>query len=137
MLGVCITLEAPDANVYGDRTVDLQEWRESLKILGCTDLYVINATGHDISFQDDYVTLHEVTKPPAGTLVYFDPLGEIDIVSYQHPKGDVTYVFGPDSTGLNLVDKSKAVSIPSTNEYHETWALCASNIALYDRIAKA
>lgn len=137
MIGVCFTLETHEANVYADRTVDLQDWRESLKILGCTDLYVINVAGVPLDFQDDYITIHEVLGPPAMTLVVLDPQGEVNLLTFTHPAEDVCYVVGPDSVGLHLTDFTQAVKIPSVNEYTETWALAAANIALYDRIAKA
>ena len=132
MIAVCFYFESHEANTYSGRDIDLQMWRESLKALGCTDLYVINSSGESITFNDATITLHEVADYPEGNLVFFDPKGGIEIKDFNHPI-DPIYVFGRDSSGLALDNLESAVRLPLTNE---TWAICAANIALYDRMLK-
>ena len=73
---------------------------------------------------------------PNAEKVYCDPRGEKSIIEFTHPTGDVIYIFGSDSNGLLLKDVADAVSIPSLSKYKESWAVCAANIVMYDRVAK-
>jgi len=138
----------------GVNTIYLKDiWKDTIKPLGANLLYYVDEKGIAPEHNDveiiykTFSTLEKaIAENPEVTYVYLEAERNIPrkikytrLKDFAHPKEDVIYVLGKDSTELPLAKlplKGNHVVTIDTFQGYAIWALVAAGIALYDRKVK-
>ena len=92
----------------------------------------VNAFGAR-QWQGEEVDARVLVQPLHGKNVQ----GEVDLKSFDHPKGDVLYIFGPDNGHLDTAPTCDAkVYIAQVKQSVTLWSHQAAAIVLHDRMTK-
>jgi tRNA(Leu) C34 or U34 (ribose-2'-O)-methylase TrmL len=120
-------------------------WEETLAAFAVDHVLVVDRTRHGLAatFQPTaghlswarFASLQEAEAAhPDAAWVYLEQGGE-PLAAFAHPRDNVIYAFGPDSTGLPIEPGKHYREIPMPRATG-LFALQAATVVLYDRVSR-